>query len=256
MTSIKVCGVPILEWCTTSIGAPLSAGQRGPGVQDWRDFVATIRCSTVCKLDPSPCWAYSSRDDLPTTTLNIAGCFLVHMKFSSQMSGMYVASSTTARWLDASTFRKTISYRWSCWIAVSACSCASIGANILSPMFQASLLGARRTAEFAENFTGSWFKVFLANCKWSLGHSSLKLMNTFVLCYHADHIDPQHSFLGQSRSKYLVRTDSGGSHSGSRYPRQFAAGILLVESRQFAAGILLVAPIFHLIKTLWTCQLS
>ena len=41
---------------------------------------------------------------------------------------------------------------------------------------------------------------------------------------------------------YLVLTDSGGSHYGIRYPRQFAAGILLVESRQFAAGILLVAP--------------
>ena len=40
---------------------------------------------------------------------------------------------------------------------------------------------------------------------------------------------------------YLVWTDSGGSHYGRRYPRQFAEGILLVESRQFAAGILLVA---------------
>ena len=40
---------------------------------------------------------------------------------------------------------------------------------------------------------------------------------------------------------YLVRTDSGRSHYGSKYPRQFTAGILLVESRQFAARILLVA---------------
>ena len=68
---------------------------------------------------------------------------------------------------------------------------------------------------------------------------------TFVLFYHADHIDSQHSFLVQSnlycRSMYLVRTDSGGSNYGSKYPRQFAAGILLVESRQFAARILLVA---------------
>ena len=71
------------------------------------------------------------------------------------------------------------------------------------------------------------------------------VLTTFGLCYHADHIGPQHSFLGQSnlygRRIYLVRTDSGGSHYGSRYPRQLAAGILLLESRQFAAGILLVA---------------
>ena len=40
---------------------------------------------------------------------------------------------------------------------------------------------------------------------------------------------------------YLDPTESGGSNYGSKYPRQFAAGILLVKSRQFAAGILLVA---------------
>jgi hypothetical protein len=42
MTSIIVCGVPnlpISEWDIISIGAPLSAGRRGP---DWSDFVATI----------------------------------------------------------------------------------------------------------------------------------------------------------------------------------------------------------------------
>ena len=61
MTSIIVCGVPISEWYITSIGAPFSAGRGGP---DRRDFVTTIGCSTVCKLDPSPCWAYSSRDNL------------------------------------------------------------------------------------------------------------------------------------------------------------------------------------------------
>ena len=73
MTSIIVCWVPISEWYTISIGAPLSAGRRGP---DLRDFVATIGC---CRLDPSPCCACGSLDDLPTTPPNIAGCFLVHM---------------------------------------------------------------------------------------------------------------------------------------------------------------------------------
>ena len=36
--------------------------------------------------------------------------FLVHRKLSEQMNGMYVAFSTTARWLEPSTFRKTIAY--------------------------------------------------------------------------------------------------------------------------------------------------
>ena len=175
MTSIIVCGVPISGCYKISIGAPLSAGRRGP---DWIDFASTIWC---CRFDPSPCWAYGSRDDLPTTPPNIAGSFLVHREFSYQMSEMYVASFTTACWLEASTFRKTIACRWSCWISVSACCCTSIGAKILSPMFQtsSSLLGA---TEFAGNFAGSW------SCCWK----------TSVLCYHADHIDPQHSFLGQS----------------------------------------------------------
>ena len=39
----------------------------------------------------------------------------------------------------------------------------------------------------------------------------------------------------------LVQADSERLHYGSRYPRQFVAGILLVESRQFVAGILFVA---------------
>ena len=46
------------------------------------------------------------------------------------------------------------------------------------------------------------------------------------------------------RSICLVRTDSGGSHYGSKYPIKFAAEILVVESRQFAAGIVLVAQYF------------
>ncbi len=71
--------------------------------------------------------------------------------------------------------------------------------------------------------------------KWSLGIPSLKLMNDIVLCCHTDHIGPQHSFLGESNlyclSIYLVWTDSGGHHGGRGYLRQYAAGILLENSR-------------------------
>ncbi len=63
-------------------------------------------------------------------------------------------------------------------------------------------------------------------------------MTTFVLCCHADHIDPQHSFqaflvnqIFTVEAYILFRQILGGYHEGCGYPRQFAAGILLVNSR-------------------------
>ncbi len=96
----------------------------------------------------------------------------------------------------ASTFQKTIAYRWSCWIVDSACDCTCISTNILSKIFQ--------ILELENN-------ICPLLSRWS--SRSTAILSRAIKSYC---------------SIYLFQTDSWGSHLGRRYPRQFAAGILLL----------------------------
>ncbi len=90
------------------------------------------------------------------------------------MSGLYIAYFITERRLEASTFRKTIAYSWSCWIVDNACDCTFISTNGSSKKF---LMSLHSTTNAAGN-SGRWFRTFLANdVSWTSGNPALKLMN-------------------------------------------------------------------------------